>query len=207
MEHNDKNSKDSALTPIPVSFVVEQGLHEHTEAKRRPYRTLITAWATHEDMVQQGEAAVSQLKIGNEPEQLKDLRNLPNSVGIKYRKGEKAEKLVMTIREISNMVANDSNWNWALVMKVMLNEGLLITDIPNQFDRLICSMVPGKKPDSVRKNGNYDIIKSERSWREWISNSHDDWKEAVDRAICQQIFEMFKPILDIEQPSEASKTP
>ncbi len=188
-------NKEIQLAPIPVGFVVEQGKQEHTVAKRRPYRNLITTWADSQQQGELGEAIASQLNLGNEPERLKDLRNLPNSVAPKYRKGDKAEQLVMIIREISAKVDNDSNWTWALVMKVMMDEGLLMTDIPNKFDSLICSMVPGKGYDTVRKNGDYKVIKSTRSWHIWITNAGDDWKEAADRVVCEEIYEYFKPLL------------
>ena len=85
------NDSDKQLTPIPVGFVIEQGLKEHTEAKRRPYRTLITTWAKHEGMPEQGETIASQLNTGKEIERLTDLQDLPTTIGPKYRKGEKAE--------------------------------------------------------------------------------------------------------------------
>lgn len=189
------DSKETRLTPIPVDFVIEQGLKEHTEAKRRPYRTLITAWAEHEGMSEQGEAIASQLNLGKEIERLKDLQDLPDSVHPKFRKGEKAEKLVMIIREINAKVINDSNWTWALVMKVMLDEGLIITNIRNRFDKLICMMVEDKGGGNVRNNGDFSVFQDSRSWHDWISNPHDDWKEAADRAVCQEIYEYFLPIL------------
>ena len=43
------------LAAIPVDFVVNQGLQEHTEAKRRPYAMLIRNWAAHEGVADQGE--------------------------------------------------------------------------------------------------------------------------------------------------------
>jgi len=197
MKSNEMKTKDSQLAPMPISFVVEQGQRERTEAKRRPYRMLITTWAEREGKSELGEAAASQLNLGKEPERLKDLRELPNCVTSKYRNGEKAEQLVMTIREINARVENDSNWNWALVMKVMLDERLLMMNIPNKFDRLICSMVPGKGIDTVRKNGDYKIVKSKRSWHQWIENPGDDWEEAANRAVCKEIFELFKPLLSM----------
>jgi hypothetical protein len=189
------DSKETRLAPIPVDFVIEQGLNEHTEAKRRPYRTLITAWAEHEGMSEQGEAIASQLNLGKEIERLKDLQDLPDSVHPKFRKGEKAEKLVMIIREINAKVINDSNWTWALVMKVMLDEGLIITNIRNRFDKLICMMVEDKGGGNVRNNGDFSVFQDSRSWHDWISNPHDDWKEAADRAVCQEMYEYFLPIL------------
>ena len=92
------NDSDTQLTPIPVDFVIEQGLKEHTEAKRRPYRTLITTWANHEGKSEQGETIASQLNTGKEIERLTDLQNLPATIAPKYRKGQKAEQLVMIIR-------------------------------------------------------------------------------------------------------------
>ena len=195
------NDSDTQLTPIPVDFVIEQGLKEHTEAKRRPYRTLITTWAKHEGMPEQGETIASQLNTGKEIERLKDLQDLPTTIGPKYRKGEKAEKLVMIIREINSRVENDENWNWALVMKVMLDEGLLMTNIPNKFDRLILSMIPGKGVDTVRKSGDYSVIEEHRSWHRWISNPHDDWEEAAKRSVCEEIYEYFKPLINPESDS------
>lgn len=190
------DSKETRLTPIPVDFVIEQGLKERTEAKRRPYRSLITTWAEHEGMTEQGETIAGQLNTGNEPERLKDLRDLPNSVSPKFRKGEKAERLVMIIREINDKVENDDNWTWALVMKVMLDGGILMTNIPNKFDRLIISMIPGKGIDTVRKSGDYSVLQDSRPWDQWISNSHDDWKEAAKRSVCEEIHTFFNPILD-----------
>ena len=188
------NDSDTQLTPIPVDFVIEQGLKEHTEAKRRPYRTLITTWANHEGKSEQGETIASQLNTGKEIERLTDLQNLPATIGPKYRKGEKAEKLVMIIREINSRVENDENWNWALVMKVMLDEGLLMTNIPNKFDRLILSMIPDKGIDTVRKSGDYSILEEHRSWHRWISNPRDDWKEAANRSVCEEIYAYFRPL-------------
>ena len=146
-------------------------------------------------MSEQGEAIASQLNLGKEIERLKDLQDLPDSVHPKFRKGEKAEKLVMIIREINAKVINDSNWTWALVMKVMLDEGLIITNIRNRFDKLICMMVEDKGGGNVRNNGDFSVFQDSRSWHDWISNPHDDWKEAADRAVCQEIYEYFLPIL------------
>ena len=189
------NDSDTQLTPIPVDFVIEQGLKEHTEAKRRPYRTLITTWAKHEGKPEQGETIASQLNTGKEIERLTDLQNLPATIAPKYRKGQKAEQLVMIIREINTRVENDDNWNWAMVMKVMLDEGLLMTNIPNKFDRLILSMIPDKGIDTVRKSGDYSILEERRSWHRWISNPRDDWKEAANRSVCEEIYAYFIPLL------------
>ena len=195
------NDSDTQLTPIPVDFVIEQGLKEHTEAKRRPYRTLITTWANHEGKSEQGETIASQLNTGKEIERLTDLQNLPATIAPKYRKGQKAEQLVMIIREINTRVENDENWNWAMVMKVMLDEGLLMTNIPNKFDRLILSMIPDKGIDTVRKSGDYSILEEHRSWHRWISNPRDDWKEAANRSVCEEIYEYFKPLINPESDS------
>ena len=195
MYARDMNDRDTQLAAIPIDFVVKQGLQEHTEGKRRPYSTLIRSWAKDQGQAELGEEIASRLNTGKEPEKLKDLRNLPNSVAPKYRTGDKAEQLVAIVRKIDEKIHNDSNWKWALVMKVMLDEGILITNIPNKFDRLISSMIPGKGIDTVRKSGDYDILEESRSWRNWISNPRDDWKEATKREICKEIYGFLKPLV------------
>lgn len=198
--HEEMNDTEKRLTPIPVDFVVEQGLKERTEAKRRPYRKLITTWAEREGNTELGEMVACRLNTGNEVERLKDLQDLPTTISPKFRKGKKAERLVMIIREINAKVENDENWTWALVMKVMLDEGLLMTNIANKFDRLIISMIPDKGIDTVRKSGDYNVKEDSRSWHEWISNPHDDWKEAANRSVCEEIYAYFSPLF-IEQIS------
>lgn len=188
------NNKDTQLTAIPVDFVVEQGLQEHTEAKRRPYRSLIRTWAEHEGMMEQGEIAISRLTTNYGPERLKDLQNLPCSIAPKYRKGEKAELLVKIIRQINEQMKNDSNWKWSYVMKVMLDEGILMTNVPNKFDRLICSMIPGKGIDTVRKNGNYSILEDQRSWSSWNPDPSRNVEKFADRMVCEDIYNYLKPL-------------
>jgi hypothetical protein len=188
------NNKDTQLAAIPVDFVVEQGLQEHTEAKRRPYRSLIRTWAEHEGMTEQGEIAISRLSTNFGPERLKDLQNLPCSIAPKYRKGEKAELLVKIIRQINEQMKNDSNWKWSYVMKVMLDEGILMTNVPNKFDRLICSMIPGKGIDTVRKNGNYSILEDQRSWSSWNPDPSRNVEKFADRMVCEDIYNYLKPL-------------
>ena len=196
MYAREMDNNDTQLRPIPIELVIEQGLKEHTEVKRRPYRNLITTWAEREGMSELGETIASQLNTGKEPERLKDLRNLPDSVAHQYRTGDKAEQLVMIIREIDAKVRNDSNWTWALVMKVMLDEGLITTNIRNKFDVLICQIVEGKGLTSVRNNGDYTVLEDSRSWIQWISNSHDNWEEAIQRSVCEEIYKYFEPLLN-----------
>ena len=85
------DSKETRLAPIPVDFVIEQGLNEHTEAKRRPYRTLITTWANHEGMPEQGETIASQLNTGKEIERLTDLQDLLHHNRSQISDGREAE--------------------------------------------------------------------------------------------------------------------
>ena len=139
---------------------------------------------------------IFKLNLGKEPKLLTDLQNLPNTVAPKYRKGEKAELLVKIVRDIDAQMKNDSNWKWALVMRVMLDEGIIMVRIPNKFDELICSMIPGKGRDTVRKNGNYNVLETKRSWRNWIENAGVDRDEAQNRMVCEEIYGFLKPLLE-----------
>ena len=187
-------NREKQLSAIPIDFVLKQGEKEHTEAKRRPYSTLIRTWAEHEGEAELGNEIANKLSLNKENGKLKDLQDLPNSVAPKDRKGKKAEQLVNIVRLINDKIQNDSNWNWALVMKVMLDEGLLMVKIPNKFDRLVCSMIPDKGRDTVRKNGDYKIIEDNRTWRNWITNPHDNWREATNYEICQEIYGYLEPL-------------
>ena len=185
------NNQD-ILAPIAVDFVVEQGLQEKTEAKRRPYISLIRSWAKREGRAELGERLVSPLTLSvGAPKLDSNLIDLTK----KYRDGERLQRLMNAIRDIEETIKVNCNWTWAHVMRVLMDEGVLMTNIPNRFDRLICSMIPGKGIDNVRKNGDYGMIKSSRSWRDWIENYSDDWNEAKNRSICKEIFEFLEPVL------------
>lgn len=180
------------LAPIAVDFVVEQGLQEKTEAKRRPYIALIRRWAQHEGRVELGERLASPLTLtAGAPK----LDSQLNQLTKKYREGERLQQLVRVVRDIDERIKVDSNWTWAHVMRVLMDEGVLMTNIPNRFDRLMCSMIPGKGIDNVRKSGDYGLIETRRSWRDWIENYNYDWEEANNRAICKEIFDVLEPAL------------
>lgn len=182
------------LAPIDIEFMVAEGLQEKTEAKRRPYIKLIRRWAQQQGCAELGEVVAGRLALAGGVTVLTDIRHLPNEVSKKYRDGDKAEQLVRFVREIDGMIKLNSNWTWAHVMRVMMDEGILMTNIPNRFDCLICSMIPGKGSGTVRKNGDYTLIDTKRSWRNWIENHNDDWDEANNRAICKEIFEFLEPL-------------
>ena len=151
------NNREIQLPAIPVDFVLQQGEKEHTEAKRRPYSTLIRTWAEHEGKAEVGEKIANKLNLGKESEKLKDLRNLPNAVAPKYRTGEKAEQFVKIVRLIDDRIQNDSNWTWALTMKVMLDAVTtnLTRFFRNQphFDALINYVIPHVLEEK-KKTGN-----------------------------------------------------
>ena len=179
------------LAPIDVEFVVTEGLQEKTEAKRRPYVKLIRSWALKQGCAERGEAVAGRLSLaGGAPKLDAQLYQLNK----KYREGERLQRLMNTMQELDNRIKLNCNWTWAHVMRVMMDEGILMTNIPNRFDCLICSMIPGKGSGTVRKNGDYAMIETKRSWRNWIEQYNDDWEEANNRAICKEIFEFLEPL-------------
>ncbi len=180
------------LAPIAVDFVVEQGLQEKTVAKRRPYISLIRRWAQREGRAELGERIASSLALAVGSPKLDDYLFALNA---KYREGERLQQLMKAVLELDNMIKVNSNWTWAHVMRVLMDEGVLMTNIPNRFDRLVCSMIPGKGIDNVRHNGNYDMVTSSRSWRNWLDDYSIDWDEAINRAICKEIFDFLAPFL------------
>ena len=182
------------LTPIPVEFVVGHAQAKNTENQRKPYVELIKSWAEHEGMEDEGMQAIRRIA----GELQIDAQHMPKEFYQQYRKGEKAEQLIEIIQTINEKIQNgEEMWTWAHVMRVMIDENILLSNISvNRFDVIICSMIPGKGRDTVRKNGDYDIVKDRKdSYHTWLSNSMINPFQATNREICQQIVERFAPIL------------
>ena len=108
-----------------------------------------------------------------------------------------ATKLIAIIRKIDVTISTKAeNWDWAHVMRVMIDEGIILTSTtPNKFDQLICAMIPGKGRDNVRKNGDYSILDRKEPWTQWTKLSHMNPQEAQDRMICNMIAKEFEPVL------------
>lgn len=183
------------LAPIDVKFVVAEGLQEKTEAKRRPYVKLIRRWAQQQGCAELGEVVAGQLAVDGGATEQTDLNKQLYMLHQKYREADKVELLVKLVREIDEIIKMNSNWTWAHVMRVMMDESILITNIPNRFDLLICAMIPGRGNGTVRKSGDYELTKSKRTWRDWIENYADDLEEAGNRAVCKEIFNLLQPLL------------
>jgi hypothetical protein len=182
----------SELPPIPVDYVVGHA-KALNKSPRQPFVDLIKQWAEHEGMVDAGNEALRQLR--GTP--VITPSHMPREINSGYR-GEKAAQLIEIMGKISEEVASNPQWNWALVMRVMVDEGILwYKTTTNRFDTIICGMVPGKGHDTVRKNGDYESIMEDltSSYHSWTELSHVNPTEANNREVCMQIVELFKPIL------------
>ena len=181
------------LPHIPVAYVAGVAKAKKTDGQRKPYVDLIKQWAEHESMEEAGLAAVSAI-TGT---QQADPDHMPKELYQTFRKGEKAQQLIQIIRHIEDVIqSREEMWTWAHVMRVMMDENILIPVKPNRFDTIICSMIPGKGRDTVRKNGDYEITsKPDNSYRTWTSVGNVCATEASNKEICQQIAQCFAPIL------------
>ena len=103
------------------------------------------------------------------------------------------------IQDIDKKIQNNEElWTWAHVMRVMVDENILLATVStNRFDNIITSMIPGKGIDNVRKNGDYRTIMKDReySYHSWTENSHIDPTQASNKELCRQIAAFFAPIL------------
>ena len=183
----------SNLPPIPVDYIVDHALTLTSDSKRRPYVDLINMWAEHEGMGGDVDDVISS--ITGKP--AINAKHMPKEFYARYRESEKAARLIEIVRGINKEIAyGDTMWTWPHVMRVMVDENVIMSDIsPNRFDAIICSMIPGKGHDTVRKNGNYNIMFDRTdSYRLWSPTSPNP-VQATNREICDQIAERFKPIL------------
>ena len=191
------------LPPIPVDYIVGHAMTLETNGKRRPFIDLISEWADHEDMKDEGMKVVTQ--ITGRP--AIDADHMPHVFYSRYRDPERAAQLIEIVRNIDLKISQrDHPWTWAFVMRVMIDDNIILAETTvNNFDVIISSMIPGKGKDCVRKNGDYKIVlKRNESYHGWTDIAHIHPVQASNHETCRQIAEMFMPILsrsDTPKPS------
>jgi hypothetical protein len=178
---------------IPLSYIVEYAKAQPTQAKRQAFVNLIHFWAQNGGDTEAAIKAILEIQGG----QVISAASMPREFMPYYRSATIAAKLIDIIRKIDEKIAaKEDNWDWAHVMRVMIDEGIIMMNTtPNKFDQLICAMVPGKGRDNVRKNGDYSILEREEPWTQWVKLSHLNPKEAQHRTICNMIAKEFEPVL------------
>ena len=180
-------------TGIPLGIIVEYAKAQSTQARRQAFVNLIHFWADNGGDLAEAIKAILEIQGG----QVISANSMPKEFMPYYRSETIAVKLIDIIRKIDEKIASkEDNWDWAHVMRVMIDEGIILTNTtPNKFDQLICAMVPGKGRDNVRKNGDYSILDHKDPWPLWTKESHLNPQEALDRTICNMIAQEFQPVL------------
>ena len=181
------------LPHIPVDFVAGVAKTKKTDGLRKPYVELIKNWAEHEGMEEAGMRAICSI-AGT---QQVDADHMPKEFFPAFRKGEKAEELIQIIRKINDDIqSGEEMWTWAHVMRVMVDETIIMPSVTvNRFDTIICSMIPGKGKDTVRKNGDFRIMSDiKKTYQTMTSQSYLDPVEASNKEICQQVAKRFMPL-------------
>ena len=182
----------TGIEPIPVEYVLGIAQTKASAAQRRPYIELIERWGDEMNRVDEARQLLKRLRDG----QVIDPQKMPREFMPRYRQPEVAEKLIEIIRKIDDIIASrQENWTWAHVMRVMCDEGILYKPTINRFDQLICSIVPDKGRDTVRKHGDYDIMNEDEPWSLWTQHSHLHPTQDAERSICNQIALQFAPVL------------
>ena len=188
-----KTTTLTGIEPIPVEYVLGMAQTKATDAQRRPYIELIERWGEERGCADEARQLLKRLREGQEI----DIQKMPREFMPRYRQPEIAQKLVEIVRHIDEIISSrQENWTWAHVMRVMKDEGILYNPTINRFDQIICSMIPGKGRDIVRKHGNYAyIMKQEDTWTLWPKENYLNPTLAAERSICNQIALQFAPIL------------
>ena len=182
----------TGLPPIPVEYIVGVAQTKDTDAKRRPYVSLIEDWGKEKNMVQEASDLLKQLRDNPEI----NVKKMPAEFSPKYREPEVAKQLIAIINDINDIISTKSElWTWAHVMRVMIDEGILIKLKVNRFDAIICSMIPGKGRDTVRKSGKYSYLMAQKMpWSMWSSTIEANL--GGEKTICNMIALKFAPILE-----------
>lgn len=178
---------------IPLGYIVEYAKTQPTQAKRQAFVNLIRFWADNGGDLEAALKAILEIQGG----QVISASNMPREFLPMFRSETVATKLIAIIRKIDVTISTKAeNWDWAHVMRVMIDEGIILTSTTsNKFDQLVCAMIPGKGRDNVRKSGDYTIIARKDPWTQWTSQSHLNPQEAQDRMICNMIAAEFQPVL------------
>jgi hypothetical protein len=181
------------VDPIPVEYVLNVAQSKGTTAQRRPYVELIERWGKEQDCVDEVNQLLKRLRDGQEL----DPQAMPREFMPRYRQPEVARQLIEIVRRIDEIIGSHrENWTWAHVMRVMCDEGILYKPTINRFDQIICSMVPNKGRDIVRKNGDYVYIMGQKEpWSSWTQQSYINPSLAAARVICNQIAHELAPVL------------
>ena len=179
-------------TGIPLSDIVSYAKAQPTQARRQVFVKLLQYWGE----VSGNQEAVQQAISEIQGSQTLSPNCMPKEFMPMYRSATTAMKLIDIVKGIDQKSSTrQENWDWAHVMRVMIDEGIIMKVTPNKFDQLICGMLPGKGRDNVRKNGDYTITMREEPWTMWTKLSHLNPQEAQDRMICNMIAMEFQPVL------------
>lgn len=177
---------------VPLNNIVDYARLQSTQPRRQMFVKLLAYWIDKggdEDAAREAIIAIQKGQVLTE-------RSMPREFMPRYRSEILASKLIEIISKIDQKISSrEEKWDWAHVMKVMIDEGIIMKTTPNKFDQLICGMLPGKGRDNVRKNGDYSIINKDMPWTQWTNLSHLNPSEAQDRTICNMIAMEFQPIL------------
>lgn len=177
---------------VPLNNIVDYARLQSTQARRQMFVKLLAYWMDKGGDEAAAREAIKEIQEG----QIVTARSMPSDFMPYYRTEILASQLIAIIKKIDQKISSrEEKWDWAHVMRVMIDEGILMKTTPNNFDHLICGMLPGKGRDTVRKNGDYDILNKELPWTQWTKLSHLNPSEAQDRAICNMIAMEFQPIL------------
>ena len=182
----------TGLPPIPVEYILGVAQTKATDVQRRPYVSLIEGWGEEQNMAQEASDLLKRLR--KNPEM--DVKKMPKEFSPKYRDPKRAHQLIEIIREIDEIISTRAEiWTWAHVMRVMMDEGILIKLKVNRFDTIICSMIPGKGHDTVRKSGKYSYLMDQKMpWSMWSSTIEANL--GGEKTICNMIAQKFSPILE-----------
>lgn len=177
---------------IPISYIVEFARAQSTMTRKQAFVNLLRFWAENGGDEEAVVRAILEIQGG----QTISASCMPKDFMPRFRSEVIASQLIEIVRAIDRKISTrEENWDWAHVMKVMIDEGIIMRITPNRFDQIISSMIPGKGRDNVRKSGDFTIARRVEPWHQWTKLSHLNPLEAQDRTICNMIAKEFEPVL------------
>ena len=192
-------SATQTLAPIPVDFVVGEGLAlKQEDPARRPLATLIEHWAEKSGDSEAARPYVAQLMPDAGQTASTEGRSYVHLLTPKYRQAEKIAQLKEILTELDLIIVqNTGRCTWMHVMRVMKDAAIINTNIISQFENLIRWLLPYKKKDTVRKSGKSIIMEPERPWHRWrCDNTTLKENESSHYEMCKQVSQQFESLTD-----------
>ena len=109
---------------IPLDYIVDYARSQSTQARRQAFVNLLLFWAENGGDKEAAFRAILEIQGG----QTVSANCMPKEFMPYFRSETIAAQLIKIVREIDRKISErEENWDWAHVMRVMIDEGIIMS--------------------------------------------------------------------------------